>query len=191
MFAVIGRNDGTVSGRAVIWNLDSVAQNQKRINRLIAKFPSQITKPKDVWLLYNLNSNMGSAEADDFMNNLNGGGAVNTANGAHNDDTDFISAIKSCVDQGAKGIIVSADPFLFSKRGLIITEANTYQSQGLKMCYPNTEFYNSANNDTTSTSVGPTLADVYKDLGVQAATYLNDNSAIITPGQISQLTDGK
>ena len=173
IFAIAGRADGAPAG-AITWNLDSVTNDQDRLNKFISYFSPQL-KPENVWLLYNSNSAMGSHESDVWP----GGGSENANNGAHNEDMDLAKAFNNiAANHAAKAVMVSADPFFFSHRGLVITEAKQHK---LKMCYPNTEFWKSANGDGSSISVGPTLASVYRDVGVKAAAYLANSSTTITP----------
>jgi hypothetical protein len=194
IFAIVGGADNTMPSTATIWNMNSIANNSDRLARFLRFSGLQAS---DVWLLFNSNSYFNSAnfsgtsEAYDWINNLGGGGLANANSGQHNEDIVFAGVFSNAVQSGAKGIMVSSDPFFFNQRGSIITEAK--QNSGLKMCYPNTEFWQSTNSDPNSVSVGPTLTAIYYDVGAKAAIYLADNSATITPDQgvLQNLLDGQ
>jgi hypothetical protein len=172
--------------QVIPWNMDTVAHNKDRIDNIKSQFPGANLTAGDIWLLFNSNSVMASAVTDptseqyDWKHNLGGGGYVDANSSGHNEDINFANAFTTAVlEGGAKAVVVSADPFFFNQRGLLITAARQYPN--LIMCYPNTEYWVSGGKAANSMSYGPTLANIYKDVGLKAAAYLADNSTTITP----------
>jgi len=150
-------DDLTADSHAGI-NLLVSAQNLNRITKLTQQYSTVL--PKQVALVVNKNSHM-------FFDETNDWGSSNyiarfDPNG-DNDDVPFLPLFKQtlqdALDHGARGIVLSADPY-FNKMRNSLTTAVAQKS--LFACYPFKEYVRDANGHL---SYGPSLYDSYFWLG--------------------------
>jgi hypothetical protein len=149
-------------------NLHTVQDNIARREYLLRDFSTTVKANKDVFLLYNPNSRMGKSELNEWT--TWGGDAVAAATPGDNDPAEFNPAFTRLNTKGAKGVVISADPFFADQRTALVTAANNAFSQyGMIMCYP-FELYKSANPTANSgVIIGPNLLDAYKAIGQKTA----------------------
>lgn len=132
-------------------------------------------------LLYNGNSEMSDAELTAW-NSITGnqGLSVNAAQGGvGNPQVDLKTAMQNAANQVGNGgaILVSSDPFFTLKRNRIIRLG---RASGRIMCYPLTEYYDDAQDQSaqgTFMSYGPTLSEVYGNIGALAVNILSGADA--------------
>jgi len=145
-------------------NLDLIGQDPAR-NALLAN--TFKIDSKSISLIWNAKSAMGRDEQKAWANKhwpLN----VQVKNNKDQDITDAIAKAKS---NGAKGIVVSGDPFFTNRMDVLVDAANKSR---LKICYP-FEVYKDAvpsPNAATSQIFGPNLVSAYEEMGGKAATIL-------------------
>jgi hypothetical protein len=155
-------NDGYRGGV----ELHMVQDNIKRRNALMNAF--NIQDPDTVFLLFNPNSRMGRSEANEWR--AQGGDAIPAAMSGLNDINEFTPAFKRLQARNAAGVVISSDPFFSSKRGDLVTAANTaFASFGIKMCYP-FDIYAAPTAPThlSAISLGPDINAAYMKMGQKA-----------------------
>ncbi|MFL6797227.1 MAG: hypothetical protein ACJ8F3_07430 [Xanthobacteraceae bacterium] len=205
LFVVLGRYDQAVAARGQVGGYffdkpQGVAQNSNMLEKFTRLTGTYGIQPQKICLLYNGNSQMGSAESVEW-NGMNaqgqaldartsGGGPFENKGIKLRDAIDDANKALDAIDpKGAsKAIILSADPFFTSKRQRIIRLAQKYNS--LVMCYPLREYMDDAvDPDTNDKSLvmyqGPTLKVVYSDIGKMVGDLLT------TPGTALALTQAR
>jgi len=168
--------------------------NIQRRDALINHFstPAAPITNNDVWLLYNPNSRMSRAEVREWREN--GGRAVAAAvpveiDPEGNDPFEFAAAFARLKHKGAKGVVISSDPFFSSRRDNLVTQANAAATTAgglMKICYP-FEIYGTVGNPGTppnsvpapgsAISIGPNLLAAYQTMGNKAAAIAADITA--------------
>jgi hypothetical protein len=133
-------------------------------------------------LLYNGNSEMSDAELTAWNSITNNQGrSVNAAaGGVGNPQVRLGVAMQDAATQAGVGgaILISSDPFFTSRRNAIIRLG---RASGRIMCYPLTEYFEDAQDQQSTLgsffSYGPSLADVYRDIGTWAVNILSGADA--------------
>ena len=81
-------------------------------------------------------------------------------------DHELENAFKAAVEQNARALLVSADPFYFNQRDLIAALAARY---ALPALYPGREYALAGG----LLSYGPSISDAYRQIGIYAGRILN------------------
>jgi hypothetical protein len=208
LLVILGRFNQTVAdhGRVGGFLFDRpYGANQN--DALIAKYnyltnpATYAIRPEKICLLYNGNSSMGSAEASEWLTNVNRVGksldAKQSTSGAVENNRIVWRRVfddaNAALGSGRKAIILSSDPFFTSKRQRIIKLAQQYD--GLVMCYPLQEYYDDAVEPDTddrnrAMSFGPRLKTVYSDLGGMAGQLLTTPDMSLTLRQAGSTYSG-
>jgi len=172
--------------------------NQNLANKISYLSTNYSIDPAKMCLLYNANSNMGSAELGDWQTLNPNGKYVDASGGNENRKINFKKALDDANaalgGSGARAIVVSADPFFTMKRARIIRLAQKSAS-GLVMCYPFREYFDDAvdpdSGDASSVmSYGPWLRDVYTKLGSQAGQILTNPGTPLSLSQAPSVYNG-
>jgi hypothetical protein len=145
-------------------DLDLIGQDSARNAELSNSFGID---PASISLIWNAKSAMGRDERNAWARN---GWSLNEQV-RNNKDQDITDAIAKAKSNGAKGIVVSGDPFFTNRMDVLVDAANKSR---LKVCYP-FEVYKSAvpsPNAATSRLLGPDLVSAYQEMGGKAAMIL-------------------
>jgi hypothetical protein len=143
---------------------------------------------KNLWLLYNGNSEMGDAEKAAWNSILTGSPynvasphsidiAVDSQGGPiQNKDINIRSAFQKAKTGGAKAIVVSGDPYFTYRLQRIVRIAGHKNFSNLIMSYPVMEYSDEAIDAGMGSSnyfvYGPRLSDAYFNLGALVANQL-------------------
>jgi hypothetical protein len=156
-------------------DLHSAVSNIERGALLMNQFPAAITAANQVYLLYNPNSRTGVSEAREWVEHGFAAIPALMAN-EENSAADFASAFNVMKSKGAKGAVISADPYFTSQKSPLVTVANQAAAApagggfNLKICYPFDYYSTSAPPPTAGTGmyVGPKLLAAYQLMGQKA-----------------------
>jgi hypothetical protein len=147
-------------------NLDLIAKDVDRNAELCRLYG--ISDPKKIALIWNSRSKMGKNEKKAWVND-NGWPLHQEVK--KNAENDIGSAFANAKTSGAKGVVVSGDPFFTSRMNALVAAAN---GSRLKVCYP-FAVYKTANPAPAPGSAvifGPDLEDAYNVMGQKAGTIL-------------------
>jgi hypothetical protein len=147
-------------------NLDLIAKDVDRHDEVCSLY--NITDPKKICLIWNANSKMGKDEKKSWV--TDNGWPLNekVSKNSHND---IAKAFQDAKADGAKGVVVSGDPYFTSQKDALVAAAN---ASGLKVCYP-FGAYKAANPAPTPGSAvifGPSLDAAYTMIGEKTGTIL-------------------
>jgi hypothetical protein len=148
-------------------NLDLIRRNVDRNAELCTRYG--ITDPRHICLIWNENSKMGKIEKKEWVND-NGWPLHQKV--SNNREADIARAIEKAEEDGAKGVVISGDPFFTSRKDIVVAAAN--DASPLKFCYP-FEVYKDANPAPTPGSAvifGPSLETAYSMIGEKAGTIV-------------------
>jgi hypothetical protein len=146
-------------------NLDLIAKDVARHDEVCSLY--NITNPKKICLIWSANSKMGKDEKKAWIDN---GWPLQEKVGK-NQDSDITKAFTDAKADGAKGVVVSGDPYFTSRKDVLVAAAN---ASGLKVCYP-FPVYKTANPPPTPGSAvifGPSLDAAYTMVGEKTGTIL-------------------
>jgi hypothetical protein len=147
-------------------NLDMVAKDAERNAQLCSM--SGIADAKKVCLIWSSRSKMGRQEKKAWVND-NGWPLAQEVK--KNADSDIAAAFVKAKSSGAKGIVVSGDPYFTSHMNALVTAAN---SSRLKICYPFGVYANAIPAPAAGSGIylGPDLESAYGEIGKMAGTIL-------------------
>lgn len=148
-------------------NLDMIAQDKDRNARLCST--SGVTDPKKICLIWNSSSKMGKQERKAWVSD--NGWPLHQEVKKHQEG-EIAKAFAKAKSSGAKGVVVSGDPYFTHHMNALVAAAN---SSKLKVCYP---FLTYANADPAPAPgsgiyLGPDLPGAYHDIGQMAGSILS------------------
>jgi hypothetical protein len=154
--------------------LNSISSNKDRVDWLT----NVVHRPRaNIGLFCNPKSQMNPAEEYDWTHNIPGvdqhiihGGS--RGNPPKNDATHYQQELQAADGYGITTLIVSADPFFNHTKDLLIAAANAWAGSTKHVCYPLADYANTNGlappNRGYASWYGPSLVDVYEQLGVVA-----------------------
>jgi hypothetical protein len=147
-------------------NLAMLAKDVERHDQLCSMFG--ISDPKKVALIWNSKSKMGRDEKEAWVKDNRWPLHQEVKKNA---DDDIGSAFVKAKASGAKGIVISGDPFFTSRMNEVVTAGNASR---LKICYPFAVYKNATPAPTPGSGLclGPDLEDAYATIGQKAGTIL-------------------
>lgn len=168
-------------------NLDLVDLNHDRNTALCKEFG--ITDPKKICLIWNSNSKMGKEEKQAWVQDY---GWPLHQQVRKNDDRDIADAFARAKRAGAKGVILSGDPFFTSRMNALVAAANASK---LKSCYPFAAYAHAEPAPVPGSGIyfGPDLHDAYEEIGEMAGEILAalDSNASLPPTKLTTARHGR
>ncbi len=147
-------------------NLDMVDRNKDRNAQLCKMF--SISDPKKICLIWNSRSKMGKEEKKAWV--IDNGWPLHQEV-KKNDEAEFAKAFAKAKRSGAKGVVISGDPFFTHRMNGLVAAAN---SSKLKVCYPFATYAHAVPAPASGSGMylGPDLPAAYEEMGEMAGTIL-------------------
>jgi hypothetical protein len=160
-------------------NLDMIAKDAERNAKLCSM--TGIADPKKVCLIWSSRSKMGKHEKKAWVRD-NGWPLEQEVK--KNADDAIATAFAKAKSRGAKGIVVSGDPFFTSHMDALVAAANASK---LKICYPFGVYAKATPAPAAGSGIylGPDLEAAYDEIGQKAGTIL----AALSSGSPAPSTD--